>query len=316
MRCNKMRKTILLWLSILMAMGLMMGLFFLTSCTVSEEPEAVAGKAIAREPSKAMRVDSCTEIPGGIRVTTGRTTKVFMDKCMINRNGVTTATNYRCTTVSHKGSVRPAYQYQFSTCEATEECVAGQCIPICGNERLDAGENCQSCPADAGCVPDEECIEGICLDVSSLCEERSWSPPPVCGNGIIERGEVCDDGDSIFTPNGTAAINYNGDGRHCSQCTCIDYDGGLNLGVGGYTRQSTPRLAGEILDGCNSNPEYVGQIAERYCVGGEIQTTVFTSCPPADGQVTHGQGCQVPSRSEGAHCEICEGSACWMPLPR
>ena len=57
--------------------------------------------------------------------------------------------------------------------------------------------------------PGEQCDDGNLVNgdgCSSTCTIETPPPPPVCGNGIVEAGEQCDDGNLI-----------NGDG--CS-CTC------------------------------------------------------------------------------------------------
>ncbi len=62
-------------------------------------------------------------------------------------------------------------------CDPDEECVAGVCEPLCGNGVIDPGEDCETCPQDVQCDPDEECVAGVC--------------EPLCGNGIIDPGEDC-----------------------------------------------------------------------------------------------------------------------------
>src|SRR5206468_2504671 len=55
----------------------------------------------------------------------------------------------------------------------------------------------------------EECDDGNLVNgdgCSCTCTKEPPPPPPVCGNGILEAGEACDDGNLV-----------NGDG--CS-CTC------------------------------------------------------------------------------------------------
>lgn len=37
---------------------------------------------------------------------------------------------------------------------------------LCGNDTVDAGENCSNCPADVKCVVEEECIGGVCKAIS------------------------------------------------------------------------------------------------------------------------------------------------------
>lgn len=63
--------------------------------------------------------------------------------------------------------------------------------PVCGNNIIEAGESCKTCPADAACPLGQRCMAGACQSVSAL---------EMCGNGkndtderlgIIENAETC-----------------------------------------------------------------------------------------------------------------------------
>jgi cysteine-rich repeat protein len=58
-------------------------------------------------------------------------------------------------------------------------------IRLCGNAVVDAKETCESCPSDVQCAVDEKCKAGICTKIQ------------LCGNGRLENGEECDDGNSV-----------------------------------------------------------------------------------------------------------------------
>ncbi len=120
---------------------------------------------------------------------------------------------------------------------------------------------------------------------------------PTCGNGIIESGEVCDDGAN------------NGDRKHCSACTCVDEDGnptvassGINLANGSWSRTSYSA----VQDVCNQ--EIVpGQLAESYCEAGAIVRS-WNTCP--SGQAPTGVNCVINNVAETAHCAPCPASGC------
>lgn len=118
----------------------------------------------------------------------------------------------------------------FRECSFPERCSHGACDsssnPVCGNGTCDAGENSTSCPVDCNnsseicsnmidddgdglidcsdgdCVNDpmctSQCGNGYCDpgESSSNCPQ-DCSTGPVCGNGILEFGEECDDGNTL-----------------------------------------------------------------------------------------------------------------------
>ena len=103
-------------------------------------------------------------------------------------------------------------------------------VEVCGNGILDAGEDCDDdndvsgdgCEADCtfSCAMDADCDDGALCNGSETCNTTThvcaagtnaadatdcgggmvcrsgMCVPPVCGNGIVEGTEVCDDGDS------------------------------------------------------------------------------------------------------------------------
>jgi cysteine-rich repeat protein len=71
--------------------------------------------------------------------------------------------------------------------------------PVCGNGKLEAGEECD----DGNTVSGDGCS---CVCMIEPPPPPPPPPPPVCGNGKLEAGEQCDDGNTV-----------SGDG--CS-CTC------------------------------------------------------------------------------------------------
>ena len=50
-------------------------------------------------------------------------------------------------------------------CPPGEQCVAGMCVPLCGNGVVDPGEDCANCPQDVQCPPGEQCVVGECQPV-------------------------------------------------------------------------------------------------------------------------------------------------------
>ena len=86
-------------------------------------------------------------------------------------------------------------------CEAWafEDCVScpQDCGLCCGNDACqpEVGEDCASCPADCGsCCGNGECGEINNAETCSTCAPDCGPCPAECGNGVVEGGEPCDDG--------------------------------------------------------------------------------------------------------------------------
>jgi len=47
-------------------------------------------------------------------------------------------------------------------------------VEKCGNDIVDAGENCKNCPEDVKCAADEECKEGVCAKVVPPKAKLTW----------------------------------------------------------------------------------------------------------------------------------------------
>ncbi len=98
------------------------------------------------------------------------------------------------------------------------------CQPVCGNGKVEAGEECDdgntvngdACEANCtlprcgnGIIdPDEQCDDGNSVNGDG-CDNTCTKP--ACGNGIVDPGEQCDDGNSV---NGDACDN------NCTRPAC------------------------------------------------------------------------------------------------
>lgn len=103
-----------------------------------------------------------------------------------------------CSAVGFCGDGLCSDDESCSTCEA--DC--GICPPpSCNDDGIcNAGEDCLSCPGDCpgvtGGKPSGRYCCGLDTCDATLCGESCGLEPsePVCGNGVLEAGEECDDG--------------------------------------------------------------------------------------------------------------------------
>lgn len=132
-------------------------------------------------------------------------------------------------------------------------CFAGRC----GNEGIlafveNSGEAGVDCSADAVC--NHFCAEGPQPDPDCT----------LCGNGVIDAGERCDDGNQT-------ALDA------CSLCDCADPDGGPDVKVEAFTSNE----GGGVKDGCVSSlfSADFGRPFERVCLDTGAIETLILDCP-------------------------------------
>lgn len=172
-------------------------------------------------------------------------------------------------------------QILFVACDGPEDCATGeQCFEhhavYCGKDD-DFGVRCHT---DADCLdPDiNPCVNGSCAGKPRR---------PACGNGIVEDGETCDDGNTV-------------DGDGCSS-TCIPDD---NLATPGDDR------AGYVAcSSVDAGSTLVCGPDEGCCWDGTSPTTctTFSECSL---QIGFGE-CDGPEDCpEGVQCRLHHGSFC------
>ena len=116
--------------------------------------------------------------------------------------------------------------------------------------------NCTTLNPDFKCYDPNE-LPGEYVDAPAYCSPAT--PTPVCGNGIIDSGEICDDGNTL-------------DGDSCTaNCKCKDTDPNNDPAVGGTTTTSS----GVFYDQCEINDEKT--VLEKSCSpDGSVITTTST----------------------------------------
>jgi fibro-slime domain-containing protein len=201
------------------------------------------------------------------------------------------------------------------SCPAT----GGSCERTCGNGKLDPGETCDDSNFYSGDGCSGTCSKANCPAVctveadytcSTVGQSCTYTPPPPpaqCGNGKLETGEACDDGNAS-----------GGDG--CSSICAIET--GWKCGA-----QNTPCVAKQCGDGILAGTEQ--------CDDGKVNTT--SGCTPSctiapnatcpanggacvpmvcgDGKVTGTETCDSGPLNDGKHgcslsCQMVPGWAC------
>ncbi len=191
-----------------------------------------------------------------------------------------------------------------ATCASDRDCPGGQCVRgVCGrreddrctvNDECAAGlclnGRCAPCQSHVQCGPGRLCIDGVCAG-------------SVCGNGIREGAEVCDDGNSLET-DGCSRDCRRTDGAECTlddQCAsgvcrdgtcrpCVE-DGQCGGGLCQDGRCTGGRLCGngvrEGREECDDRNARDGDgcaadcLLERgTCGDGIVQTLLDEQCDP------------------------------------
>ena len=122
------------------------------------------------------------------------------------------------------------------------------CGDCCGNGKCMAqfGENCLNCQADCGsCCGNNKCEWAEYGETCKNCQPDCSPCPTTCGDGMVEGGEVCDDGNQ-----------ENGDG--CSEDCLLEFDDPLAQGI---------VIVTEIMKGPVNSTDEEGEWVELLNVG-------------------------------------------------
>jgi len=131
-------------------------------------------------------------------------------------------------------------------CDTTERSSICEEKNVVGNGKVEAGESCDDgntrngdgCSSNgkiesgySGCTNNANCESGLCHTATSICKEKN-----VVGNGVVEAGESCDDGNTRngdgCSSNGKIEIGYEGCTNNsdcvnlgaCYENTCTEKD--------------------------------------------------------------------------------------------
>ncbi|MDH5716766.1 MAG: DUF4215 domain-containing protein [Spirochaetia bacterium] len=224
------------------------------------------------------------------------------------------------------------------TCTASADCDSNACdlgvngsnsceaANVCGNGIVDATEGCD----DGNTIDDLNGCSDLCLlangetctanyQCTNVCDtgangSLTCEAIDICGNGVIETGEGCDDGNTIDDANGCSATCLLDDGQVCTdsaQCTNV-CDTGIN---GSYTCEPANVCGNGVIEGAEVCDD--GNVLTDDCVYGEISCTVCdNTCNETagatsycgDGLVdgTNGEACDGDGAGTGGETAVCD----------
>lgn len=218
----------------LMVLSLLAVLLFLTGCISAEENLKTELDQLADEELNAVVEESGTEneAVAGMALYNKYAQKNVLNIAKSVQQAKETCLDWVCDELGKKKICKETGYY--INCGAGKECIGGTCIPAlanpCGNGYINPNEDCEdgnhvnndgcsiSCQFEV-CgdgiiqtnswpsyklgkviVPEhkgEFCDDGADNDKPNKCnKECSGITAPICGNGAIESGEVCDDGNA------------------------------------------------------------------------------------------------------------------------
>jgi uncharacterized repeat protein (TIGR01451 family)/MYXO-CTERM domain-containing protein len=219
------------------------------------------------------------------------------------------------------------------TCEPANQCGNGTIEPangeVCDDGNTTGGDGCEaSCklPNGANCTSDNQCDSGECDETGSM----TCVPNGTCGNGIVDAGEVCDDGNATQTP--CASDCRLADGQMCSmdnQCHSgvCDETGSMTC-VPANACGNNVVEAGEVCDDGNASETPCTNTCRRangqpctmdnQCASGVCDEQGSHTCEPANtcgnGNVEGAEGCDDGNTNSGdgcnSGCRIEDGFPC------
>lgn len=216
--------------------------------------------------------------------TAGPTTHASTSTSGTGTTGTTTSTTTTATTTTTTSSGSTAASTAASTSSGG---------PVCGNNIVEAGEEC-----DDGNTTDGDSCEGDCTT-------------PSCGNGIVDAGEECDDGNTVDGDTcesdcaaATCGNNITDTGEMCD-------DGNNTNGDGCEANCTSPTCGNNIIDAgeaCDDGNTTNGDTCEGNCTlpacGNNI-VDVGEACD--DGNAVNGDGCDTNCTVSACGNGICSG---------
>jgi cysteine-rich repeat protein len=102
-----------------------------------------------------------------------------------------------------------------------DACRTNCALPSCGDLVVDSGEDCDP-PAAGTCDPSCQAEESTTTTTTVTSTTSTTTPPEPCGNGALDAGEECDDGNPISTDGCTDACTICGNDAVTAPEECDD----------------------------------------------------------------------------------------------
>ena len=203
-------------------------------------------------------------------------------------------------------------------------CRSNCMLAYCGDGVRDAGEECDlgeqnSSEPGSGALCRQDCRLPRCGDgVSDSRPEctvnHQEEPPPLCGNGILNEGEECDQGEINHRDDSAEDGSYNSDAitcrSNCQLARCGDGIRDLEEACDDGNNQDEPCAYGQVsCQICNRDCALVLGQETSYCGDGVIDSRELCD----DGNNQSGDGCSMDCIPEGLRCGngvIDEGEEC------
>jgi cysteine-rich repeat protein len=161
-------------------------------------------------------------------------------------------------------------------CITTTQCNDG----VDNSDPEDTRIDCTSGAADPGCFPDGNGGGGSC----DPTDNDETDIPPVCGNGVLQTGEQCDDSNTTSGDGCSATCQVT---TECNDGVDNDSDGNIDCNIGDQDPGCFPNGQG---GGGACNPNDDSEIDAPSTCGNSI-TEVGETCD--DGNTTAGDGCSA-----------------------
>jgi virginiamycin B lyase len=228
-----------------------------------------------------------------------------------------------------------------SECSFGSQCIDGSCVKTCGNGRLDAGEACDGGPGctttclldvEQQCTYDNECQTGRCENAKcDVCQGgnecqsgqcNAGTCLSLCGNGMLDAGEVCDPGPAggndtctdacLLAEGGQCKRDADCQTGLCSNGQCIGCSRGSECASGICVSGSCIDLCGngrqELLEQCDDGNRITGDGCSRFCEleGAGPVPTVASQLLPVSliGDLPGGQNGQLGRNPDGTPIEL------------
>ncbi len=313
------------------------------SATAGGTPGTTSGTSGGQPGTTGGSIPGTTGSTGGSTGTTGGTSNFFSSRSSVSSGTTSSVSLFSSSSFSSVCPPEICFPCVSNSQCPSNQCLNGTCVPLCGNGVVDASEICDdgntnnedscsnSCKLNVTqtCRTHGQCQTGLCQNEhcascntnsqcpsDTLCLSRECVTAPVCGNGIKEWTEICDDGNrddndscSNLCRKGSAeSCSVNRDcaslfcfSGQCSSCTMNDQCGGASCTDGrcGDLCGNGTVDPGEQCDQNGQNSDVIASRCRSDCTNPRVGDGVKDPAEECDDRnTTSGDGCDRYGRLE------------------